>query len=719
MDAHAGPWLFSALDDGSGSVSCERVLEFWHREGITDAGAILQASVHVHTGELALGLDCRATVSLDELCRLVDEQLPCAGGYAAQALLVACKHEVAQLRSWLGELGAERDSLRACLRSARLHAEQLARDADEQVASANAHHHADLRRLEQERAEALATLRSERERELERSEREERARQAELGRLHAERRQLRSEVELAYARCSRLETELADAAAQCAVGQRVACDPGLGEPEPGGSARPSLPIVRPGEVARPSRQSLNKTNYCKSECKATESQENGIEECGKKTGQSDEPADKTPSWQTSEHILNNNNNINKTCQQGIEQCGTKPARRSEQPSREQFGKVSSEHCKDEVREKRDKLTKVRVYNPSSGQVRKLTSAQSNEQTRDHIDKLSLKHNVRETKEHYRQVREQAIIQYREQSNIEASKPVLAPTKEQANGQCSAQFTEIVTELNGKTTTEPCTEQHSEKLSESVSKESAHLAPDKQTVELTSTQTTKPGREESMVKTKLGTDTSASECSAGHNGEQTSKQRKEQCSETCKKSGKELGERACRQRTTAQSSGAPCEKRSGGELSALASERSRKFGSPSVNSDAKGNCTAAPQRPNPWSHAAGLMVAALGATLDEAVALLQRLEAFALQLLSACCPQGTLLLRVLWSGLYSHAEWLAPPLSWLYQELARARQLLATARRQHRSLSTLGLAAPCDARGSPERPPASRPAACAVALPGRS
>ncbi|XP_078734822.1 ninein-like protein isoform X3 [Lampetra fluviatilis] len=187
MDAHAGPWLFSALDDGSGSVSCERVLEFWHREGITDAGAILQA----------LGLDCRATVSLDELCRLVDEQLPCAGGYAAQALLVACKHEVAQLRSWLGELGAERDSLRACLRSARLHAEQLARDADEQVASANAHHHADLRRLEQERTEALATLRSERERELERSEREERARQAELGRLHAERRQLRSEVELA------------------------------------------------------------------------------------------------------------------------------------------------------------------------------------------------------------------------------------------------------------------------------------------------------------------------------------------------------------------------------------------------------------------------------------------------------------------------------------------------------------------------------------------
>nr|XP_032830918.1 ninein-like [Petromyzon marinus]XP_032830919.1 ninein-like [Petromyzon marinus]XP_032830920.1 ninein-like [Petromyzon marinus] len=705
MDAHAGPWLFSALDDGSGSVSCERMLEFWHREGITDAGAILQA----------LGLDCRATVSLDELCRLVDEQLPCAGGYAAQALLVACKHEVAQLRSWLGELGAERDSLRASLRSARLHAEQLARDADEQVASANAHHHADLRRLEQAQAEALATLRSERERELERSEREERAWQAELGRLHAERRQLRSEVELAYARCSRLETELADAGAQCAVGQRGVCDPGLGEPEPGGSARPSLPIVRPGEVTRLSRQSLNKTNYCKSECKATESQENGVEVCGNKTGQSDEPADKRPSWQTSEHIHNNNNN--KTCQQGIEQCGTKPARRSEQLSREQFGKVSSEHCKDEVREKCDKLTKVRVYNPSSGQVSKLASAQSNEQTRDHIDKLSLKHNVKETKEYYRQVREQTIIQYREQTNIEASKPVLAPTNEQANGQCSEQFTEIVTELNGKTATEPCTEQHSEKLPELVSKESAHLAPDKQTVELTSTQTTKPGSEESMVKTKLGTDTSASECSAGHNGEQTSRQTKQQCSETCNKSGEGLGERACRQRMTAQSSGAPCEKRSGGELSVC--ERSRKFGSPSINSDAKGNFTAAPQRPNPWSRAAGLGAAALGAALDEAVALLQRLEALALQLLSACCPQGTLLLRVLWSGLYSHAEWFAPPLSWLYQELARARQLLTTARRQHRSLSTLVLAAPCDARGSPERPPASRSAERAVALSGRS
>ncbi|XP_061897177.1 ninein isoform X4 [Entelurus aequoreus] len=146
-----GTRLFSTLDDGTGFTPVESVMDAWMEEGIENSTEILQALNFSLDGKLSL---CDLTAALE------NELLVTKNG-VHQAALASFKAEIRHLLERVdGEL-REKEKLRSDLEKAERLKNQLATEVDEHHSSIEHTNNLNLRKLEQDHREKLATVRSE------------------------------------------------------------------------------------------------------------------------------------------------------------------------------------------------------------------------------------------------------------------------------------------------------------------------------------------------------------------------------------------------------------------------------------------------------------------------------------------------------------------------------------------------------------------------------
>nr|XP_057912967.1 ninein isoform X5 [Doryrhamphus excisus] len=146
-----GTRLFSSLDDGTGFIPVESVMDAWTEEGVENGTEILQA--------LNFSLDGK--LSLCDLAAALENELLATKNGVHHAALASFKAEIRHLLERVdGEL-REKEKLRSDLEKAERLKNQLATEVDEHHSSIEDTNNLNLRKLEQDHREKLAAVRSE------------------------------------------------------------------------------------------------------------------------------------------------------------------------------------------------------------------------------------------------------------------------------------------------------------------------------------------------------------------------------------------------------------------------------------------------------------------------------------------------------------------------------------------------------------------------------
>ncbi|KAK6304839.1 hypothetical protein J4Q44_G00254250 [Coregonus suidteri] len=196
--------LFSTLDDGTGSTPAEDVLDVWTEEGIENSPEILQA----------LDFDLEGKVNLCELTVALENELLVTKNGIHRAALASFKAEIRYLLERVDRECREKDKVRSDLEKTEKLKTQLATEVDEHHSAIQRMNDLNLRKLEQEHREKLASVRSELVKEMDQIQqqaglqREEL--EAEMEKIRDDETFLRDHLSLTVKESRRLEMELLD-----------------------------------------------------------------------------------------------------------------------------------------------------------------------------------------------------------------------------------------------------------------------------------------------------------------------------------------------------------------------------------------------------------------------------------------------------------------------------------------------------------------------------
>ncbi|XP_028251534.1 ninein isoform X2 [Parambassis ranga] len=196
--------LFSSLDDGSGYTPAEYVLDAWIEEGIENSPEILEA----------LNFNLDGKLSLSNLTMALENELLVGKNGIHQAALVSFKAEIRYLLERVDQEIREKEKIRSDLEKAEKLKTQLAAEVDEHHAAIEHMNNLNIRKLEQDHKEKLATLRSELMKEVDQIQqqaglqREEL--EAEIEKIREDESFLRDHLSISVKENRRLEVELLD-----------------------------------------------------------------------------------------------------------------------------------------------------------------------------------------------------------------------------------------------------------------------------------------------------------------------------------------------------------------------------------------------------------------------------------------------------------------------------------------------------------------------------
>ncbi|XP_041710471.2 ninein isoform X2 [Coregonus clupeaformis] len=196
--------LFSTLDDGTGSTPAEDVLDVWTEEGIENSPEILQA----------LDFDLEGKVNLCELTVALENELLVTKNGIHLAALASFKAEIRYLLERVDRECREKDKIRSDLEKTEKLKTQLATEVDEHHSAIQRMNDLNLRKLEQEHREKLASVRSELVKEMDQIQQETGLQreelEAEMEKIRDDETFLRDHLSLTVKESRRLEMELQD-----------------------------------------------------------------------------------------------------------------------------------------------------------------------------------------------------------------------------------------------------------------------------------------------------------------------------------------------------------------------------------------------------------------------------------------------------------------------------------------------------------------------------
>ncbi|XP_044230188.1 ninein isoform X1 [Thunnus albacares] len=199
-----GMRLFSTLDDGTGYIPVEDVLDAWMEEGIENSTEILQA----------LNFDLDGKLSLSDLTMALENELLVTKNGIHQAALASFKAEIRHLLERVDRELREKEKIRSDLEKAEKLKTQLATEVDEHHSAIEHTNNLNLRKLEQDHKEKLAAVRSELMKEMDQIQqqaglqREEL--EAEIEKIREDESFLRDHLSISVKENRRLEMELLD-----------------------------------------------------------------------------------------------------------------------------------------------------------------------------------------------------------------------------------------------------------------------------------------------------------------------------------------------------------------------------------------------------------------------------------------------------------------------------------------------------------------------------
>uniref|UniRef100_A0A3B1IWI0 Ninein n=1 Tax=Astyanax mexicanus TaxID=7994 RepID=A0A3B1IWI0_ASTMX len=196
--------LFSGLDDGTGHTAVDQLLDTWLEEGVENCTEILQA--------LDFSLDGK--VNLSELTAALENELLITKNSIHQAALVSFKAEIRHLLERVDLELREKEKIRSDLEKAEKLKSQLASDVDEHHSAIERINDLNLRKLEQEYKDRMATLRVELSKEVElvrlQANQQSEELEQEIRRIRDDESFLREHLTLTIKENGRLESELLD-----------------------------------------------------------------------------------------------------------------------------------------------------------------------------------------------------------------------------------------------------------------------------------------------------------------------------------------------------------------------------------------------------------------------------------------------------------------------------------------------------------------------------
>ncbi|XP_078452523.1 uncharacterized protein LOC144719995 isoform X3 [Lampetra planeri] len=209
--------LFSDLDDGTGSVPTERLLDSWLADGVAQPHTILEA----------LQLSGSERVCRADLTAAIDAEMLSSGDGLPRVTLLAYKAEVRTQRSQAEQASVEREKLRVDLERTERRCSKLANETDERHDQLESLNSSRISELEQDCREKVAATRTEmdKERELIMSHvnRQREKLEAEIDNLRKDEAELRDRLGITMKENSRLERELSDLAERLADSEKQVC----------------------------------------------------------------------------------------------------------------------------------------------------------------------------------------------------------------------------------------------------------------------------------------------------------------------------------------------------------------------------------------------------------------------------------------------------------------------------------------------------------------
>ncbi|XP_062944975.1 ninein isoform X1 [Cynocephalus volans] len=202
--------VFSCLDDGMGHASVERILDTWQEEGIENSQEILKA--------LDFSLD--GHINLTELTLALENELLVTKNVIHQAALASFKAEIRHLLERVDQVVREKEKLRSDLDKAEKLKSLMASEVDDHHAAIERRNEYNLRKLDEEYKERIATLknelRKEREQILQQVGKQRLELEQEIEKAKTEENYIRDRLTLSLKENSRLENELLENAEKLA-----------------------------------------------------------------------------------------------------------------------------------------------------------------------------------------------------------------------------------------------------------------------------------------------------------------------------------------------------------------------------------------------------------------------------------------------------------------------------------------------------------------------
>uniref|UniRef100_A0A8C6QRN5 Ninein n=1 Tax=Nannospalax galili TaxID=1026970 RepID=A0A8C6QRN5_NANGA len=210
MTSSIGFRVFSCLDDGMGHASVERILDTWQEEGIENSQEILKA--------LDFSLD--GNVNLTELTLALENELLVTKNGIHQAALASFKAEIRHLLERVDQVVREKEKLRSDLDKAEKLKSLMASEVDDHHAAIERRNEYNLRKLDEEYRERIATLknelRKEREQILQQVGKQRVELEQEIEKAKTEENYIRDRLALSLKENNRLENELLENAEKLA-----------------------------------------------------------------------------------------------------------------------------------------------------------------------------------------------------------------------------------------------------------------------------------------------------------------------------------------------------------------------------------------------------------------------------------------------------------------------------------------------------------------------
>ncbi|XP_064411920.1 ninein-like protein isoform X3 [Latimeria chalumnae] len=199
-----GTHLFSSIDDGTGYVNAEQIVNIWKEEGIENSRKILET----------LDFTVEEKLNLAELTMALDNELMVSKNGIHQAVLASYKNEIHYLQVQVESTCKEKDKVKADLKKAEKCNLQLAKEVDERHAAIEHLNENKIKGLEQEYKEKTTAVLSEMDKERElimQQVNTQRAKlETEIDSLRTEESHLREKLSLVMKENCRLQKELVE-----------------------------------------------------------------------------------------------------------------------------------------------------------------------------------------------------------------------------------------------------------------------------------------------------------------------------------------------------------------------------------------------------------------------------------------------------------------------------------------------------------------------------